>query len=92
MNLGENAYMHRPLSWSFLEFTQRRNKCGNIQFPVRHLLRILYEAEKNHFTSQASFTSNVSELVSYCDEEQDATDLKYAHSSPHIFDLSILEL
>ena len=45
-NLGENAYMHRPLSWSFLEFTQRRNKCGNIQFPVRHLLRILYEVEK----------------------------------------------
>ena len=89
MNLGpDNAYMHRPLSWSFLEFTERKYMCGNIQFPVRHLLRILYLAEKNYFASTNSYTSNVSELISYCDVDQDEADLRYAQHS-NMFDVHL---
>ena len=89
MNLGpDNAYMHRPLSWSFLEFTERKYMCGNIQFPVRHLLRILYLAEKNYFASTNSYTSNVSELISYCDVDQDKADLRYAQHS-NMFDVHL---
>ena len=42
MNLGENAYMHRPLSWSFLEFvsTKRKNKCGNVRGVCGELIKI----------------------------------------------------
>lgn len=87
-----NTYMHRPLSWSFLEFSENSSTtpCGNLAFPVRHLLRILHIAQKNHFISNNNFTQNVTDLLAYCDENQDVADLQYALTRSDIFDLSLV--
>jgi hypothetical protein len=104
-NLGpHNAYMHRPLSWMYLEFVKSASSsstvtgdsqiCGNIEFPARHLLRAIHVAQAHYLTKSITktYASNVSQLIDSCTscEPSDMTDLKYAMATPSVFSINIV--
>ena len=106
-NLGpHNAYMHRPLSWMYLEFVKSASLsntntnttgisqiCGNIEFPARHLLRSIHVAQVHYKKMTKTYASNVSQLL-ICPistcTASDIADLKYAIATPSIFSMSIV--
>ena len=100
-NVGStNAYMHRPMRFAYIQFmmqdrydnvkSYRQDVCGNIDFPTRHLLLTVFEAQRNYKAHTGSFATKVSDLLKnnsiFCREPLcAATDLKYALTRPDIF-------
>ena len=96
----QNAYMHRPLNWAYLEFVNQQEgasevntTCGNIEFPVRHLARVIHHAQADYMKRTHTFASSATELIATCRPpactSADVEDLRYALSIPLIFDVNI---
>lgn len=96
-NVGStNNYMHRPLNWAYLEFKNSNEidskKCGNIEFPARHLLRALHDAQKYYYKqNKNSYATNVMDLIKNCSYciTSDINDLTFAIATPSIFQITI---
>ena len=81
-NLGpNNAYMHRPLNWAYLQFVSSTKNgtngtngtsngtnltCGNIEFPVRHLARAIHDAQRYHYSQTSTYATTVLDLIATC--------------------------
>ena len=96
-----NAYMHRPMHFAFLQFMDDNHRisdaCGNIDFPARHLLLTVFQAQRNYRKHTGSFATEVSHLVQniteFCPEPACAgKNLSYAVANPDIFTFSEIKV
>eukprot|EP00946_MAST-07B_sp_MAST-7B-sp1_P000146 g146.t1 len=105
-NVGAtNAYMHRPMNFAYMQFISdnaghnavaRQDICGNIDFPARHLLLAVFQAQRNFKTTTGFYATNVTSLVNsahFCPDPKCAgKDLVYALSRPDIFEFADIKV
>ena len=89
-NLGQNAYMHRPLEWAFLEFVPRKydgaKLCKNVEFIGRHAIKLIHQAESLYFLkNNESYTNDFSTLLQYCGTPVDCADMQLINSRKDVF-------
>ena len=73
-----NNYMHRPMEWAMLEFSDDDQDCRNIEFVGRHAVKLIYLAEVEYKRANGIYSSELNALIDprYCLEVQDCEDLQ----------------
>lgn len=82
-----NNYMHRPMEWAILEFSNSSKNCRNIEFVGRHAVKLIFLAQVQYKLQMGTYSTKLSILSHprYCLDDQDCKDLRVVMERTDVF-------